>query len=66
MCTLQVGHMIHQVHKDIDELQTGQYIFTWVNHCIKEIEMQWAVQVVTDNAASNKYPKDMMRSTRPR
>ncbi|XP_022883756.1 uncharacterized protein LOC111400579 [Olea europaea var. sylvestris] len=36
-----------------DDAHTGEYIFEYVNECIKEVEEENVVQIVTDNASNN-------------
>ena len=36
-----------------DDAHTGQYIFDYVNECIKDVGHENVVQIVTDNATNN-------------
>ena len=36
-----------------DDAHNGQYIFDYVNECIKDIEHENVIQIVTDNASNN-------------
>ncbi|KAM2798942.1 hypothetical protein COP1_003841 [Malus domestica] len=47
------------------EAHTGEYIFEYVDKCIKEVGSQNVVQVVTDNASNNMVVATKMLEKRP-
>ncbi|KAB2608821.1 hypothetical protein D8674_011989 [Pyrus ussuriensis x Pyrus communis] len=47
------------------EAHTGEYIFEYVDKCIKEVGRQNIVQVVTDNASNNMVATTKMLEKRP-
>ena len=48
-----------------DHAHTGQYIFDYVNECIKEIGHENVVQSVTDNATNNTTTINLLALERP-
>ncbi|XP_065869521.1 uncharacterized protein [Euphorbia lathyris] len=48
-----------------NDSHTGQYMFEYVDKCIKDIRPQGVVQVVTDNGSNNMATKALLKVKRP-
>lgn len=46
-------------------MHTGEYVFKWVENCIKEIREHRVLQIVTENAVVNMAAKNIMVMVRP-
>nr|XP_048336961.1 uncharacterized protein LOC125424192 [Ziziphus jujuba var. spinosa] len=49
----KLGTTFVSLKEALDDAHTGQYIFNYVNKCIKDIGYENVVQIVTDNASNN-------------